>query len=853
MYNFTNFLRSDQAVFMAEIVDKLSHAGLNPIAKTNYIKHQCPSCKKPDAYTYLGAGYFSAMACSHKNHCGWRTTIREFFNIVQAAPQLEQNAEQIQAAFAKHGLDLGLLQKSGLVGENDANLQLAQKDGQTYCKRLRWDQKAGKLRYYHDKGFNAEMGEFYPVLYGPIDEIKDTLFDQLYVFEGDWDWLKGVQDGLACTSSLFGCAYIPKHDDGWSVFVPFTQIRICYDMDTAGQRAAGKLALMVKAKFPDKQVELVQLALQEDQGKDFCDYRMHHPLEEFLKLELTPVDPQATVSHQIVEKDNRTFKVTYVQGAPKLTEICNFVMRIRQQIHDDELKTSWLATLSNEYGQEQIELLGSELNLANEFRKKIATKGIYLLHLIDNPVYNAFVEHVRQMSEVALLRKTQYLGHITPGQFLFNDTIVTKTAITPIAQSNLLPPKGRMVCASRGDLSDVVCRFSELYHEQLWKIIGFAVGSLFAEQIAGHFGFFPLLFLNGSRGSGKSTLAELITALFGAHREIRPFPFNSTGKSIHRAGAKYKGIPVTLNEVQAGHANGNTLLCSLYDREGYQRARCDNSLDNLKSEINATYILLSTQNIGGFEADAVISRLVEVNLDKCARDKKQIEEIRAVKDSLSYFVVHCIQKIDAGNLLAQIDADVHECGQYVHTHERILENHSILRSCANVFYNTVSGSIFDKFAVNVDDIKNDMLKQQQAMETADIAKTFLTMLETMVLKNETTAEIAQFENDGTLIFHLRTVLPLVKRYYRQPALDVVDEKTMGKHLRNLGATSKDSRKLGGKNKKVWFYKRNEQAQEVDLSEIESVDVDAEINEPKPVAVEVKATVASPNPVLPKDN
>ena len=85
-------------------------------------------------------------------------------------------------------------------------------------------------------------------------------------------------------------------------------------------------------------------------------------------------------------------------------------------------------------------------------------------------------------------------------------------------------------------------------------------------------------------------------SFFGAHREIRPFNFNSTEKSKQRAGVRYKGIPITINEYQNNRRN-NMIISSFYDREGYYRAKRDDSLEIQGGEINSTLVVLGTQSI----------------------------------------------------------------------------------------------------------------------------------------------------------------------------------------------------------------------------------------------------------------
>ncbi len=780
----------DKEQAMGRIQEQLTEKGFNPVSKGEYILCTCPECKKDDAFVYPNRGYFSVITCNHRTSCGWKSNLKTVLGISDIPSPITD--QEILNSFEKHGLDLGLLQHAGIVSNKDASIYR--------FKTLKKDKKNNKLGYRLPKDFTAEMGEFYPVLYESTQEAE--VENILYVFEGEWDWLKGLQDGLNCTSSLFGCSHKPKYDIGWSVFVPFKEICICYDMDKAGMASASGLALVLKAKFPDKQVYIIKLPLKKEEGKDYCDYRLKHTLDDFLALEKVLIDPQSVnASKQIMEFNHKTFKLEKTESR----EIYNFIMRIQEKIVDDDKNVFWRIRLDSELIGEDIIMDGGSLNILNDFKKKISEKGLFLSNA-NTFDHNSFLEHVHKKSNIKETKKTQYLGRVEPDKFLFNNALATNTEILKKEKCNILAPNGRLEYSGELNLEVLIEKLYAIYGKDLWKIFGFAVGSLFVEEISSYYGFFPLLFINGSKGTGKSTLAEIIAAMFGACKELKPFNFNSTTKSIQRAGAKYKGMPIRLNEYQAGKANSNALLCAMYDREGYQRAKSDNSLDGMKSEINATFIIISTQNIVGFEAEAVLSRIVEINLDNALRDKTKLEEVKSLKENISHFVAHCLQKINPGDLLRAIKTETNTNLKALQGDERIVENHSILQVCANAFYRSCSSDIFSKFGILLDQLKQDISKQEASTKDANVGQVFMTILEAMIEKKEIPENIAKLDSSGKKIhFSLRTALPLVQRFCNSSSISMVDAKTLAKALRNLGMRPNDSRELTGRNLKVWTY------------------------------------------------
>jgi hypothetical protein len=501
-----------------------------------------------------------------------------------------------------------------------------------------------------------------------------------------------------------------------------------------------------------------------------------------------------------IEKGFSTYKLYVDETKSSVGEekVANFTMRFLGTMKDDDGKVSWECSLSQLSNIERFELCGADLLVLTSFREKIASRGAFLYNICSQKEHNEFVEFVlSQSKELKHKRKTEYLGRIDKDAFLFNDAIVTPEGIKPL--DTLIPPRGRLhlkdgtdrLEGTIGALEYAVDLTTNLYAEQAWKIWGFALGSLFVEEISDCYGCFPLLFLYGVPQSGKDTAALFILSYFGAHIELKPFNFNATCKALHRAGAKYKGIPIVLNEFQSGK-NTNALLNSFWDRQGYQRAKTDNTLDLQKAEINATFIVLSTQNVTGNEAEAVLSRVVQVSLDEAKRDVRSVQEMHRIESKLGYFVVHCLHKINPETLLKQIQETIEENRKHISgVSERILKNYSIIQACANAFYISLGYDYAERLGVNAGQIRQDIMEQQEETIAANVAKTFVNVVISMVRKGELPASIARIVKDAnkaeTLAFSLSDILPLVKRFAKQADIAVVDEKTLAKNLKAIGA------------------------------------------------------------------
>lgn len=280
------------ADYKEQIFSLLQEKNLLPKDHGSYISCICPFCGKQDAFAYTDAGFYGFLICNHRSRCGRRAQLKDVLGL--SFPKDEARFAGYSEAFERHGLEMeGLL---FLIGnEKEPSLLLGRNgDGVTYRKRLAWSQEEKKHRWLNPKGFKKEMAEFYHSLH-PKQDV-------LYVFAGEWDWMKGSCDGLACTSSLFGEGYVPKHDQGFEVFIPYEEIRICLDADIAGERGAAKLANCLKKKFPTKKVGIIKLPLQENEGKDYCDYRKIHSLADFLAIAPIKVDIKKTAQEKKREK-----------------------------------------------------------------------------------------------------------------------------------------------------------------------------------------------------------------------------------------------------------------------------------------------------------------------------------------------------------------------------------------------------------------------------------------------------------------------------------------------------------------------------------------------------------------------
>lgn len=493
---------------------------------------------------------------------------------------------------------------------------------------------------------------------------------------------------------------------------------------------------------------------------------------------------------------------------PVFTEVANFTARITHKIFDDDKGVSWRLELIGKT-EEVVEVRSSEIVNIFRFRDRIGNKGLFLYNHTDTISHNKFIEYLHSKSTFSTVGKTRYLGRIDKKTFLFCNCLATPRGIKE-TDDVLIPPKGRLLFRkSNLGMAEVIKTFVDIYGDQAWKALGFAVGSLFVDELEEYFGFYPVLFLYGRKGSGKNTLAEFLRAFFGAHREIRPFNFNSTEKSKQRAGVRYKGIPITVNEYQNNRKN-NMIISSFYDREGYYRAKRDDSLEIQGGEINSTLIVLGTQSISGIEAEAVLSRLVEIDLDEVSRKKTEIDQFRRLRDELAIFVEHCMKSLKPEAVLDFVREAI-DCNLKIEADIRIIENYSILQGSANLLFSSLG---LEKFLVR--DIEDEVIKRDAETRSANAVEHFLNLLEILIANGSKNILNWATLNatTGELSFSLEHAYPLVGEEARKSGTEIPDQKTIRNQLKSMGAERRTI--TISKNKvKAWVLRRGQEPKGAD--------------------------------------
>ncbi len=213
--------------------------------------------------------------------------------------------------------------------------------------------------------------------------------------------------------------------------------------------------------------------------------------------------------------------------------------------------------------------------------------------------------------------------------------------------------------------------------------------SLFAEQLRGHFGYFPFFEICGQASSGKSTLIEVLWKLFGRSDYEGFNPLQSSPTALDRNLSKVANIPAVIIESDANDEINNArgfnweMLKPAYNGNAIRdRGMKTQGNETKANPFRAT--LMSAQNVPIDGSEAILSRFVHLTLHRTHHKpggKFHADTLRRMDvDKLSGFMPLMILNADS------IISDIKEKhAEYAKTFkdapiyiERIIDNHAIV-------------------------------------------------------------------------------------------------------------------------------------------------------------------------------
>lgn len=320
-------------------------------------------------------------------------------------------------------------------------------------------------------------------------------------------------------------------------------------------------------------------------------------------------------------------------------QICTGYPRVLYFQRNDITDESWYYFRVNRPGDQPAvknTFTGSQIMGAAEFGKRMASiaAGCFftgtsdqLMHLLRDQTPETGIKHVETMD---------FIGYTKDhGAYVFGDVAVKDGNLYDLNAEDYFEI-GRLNIKSllqsmRLQINTASKDYSNAWFGHLWTAFGvkgvialaFWLGSLFAEQIRNTDKSFPFLELIGEAGSGKSTLIEFLWKLCGRPDHEGMDPTKSTLAGRTRTFGQVGNLPMVM--IEADRSAGNDRmnikqfdwdeLKTLYNgRIG--RARGHKSAGNETYEPPFRGTVVISQNAVVDASDAILQRIVHINLDK---------------------------------------------------------------------------------------------------------------------------------------------------------------------------------------------------------------------------------------------
>lgn len=318
--------------------------------------------------------------------------------------------------------------------------------------------------------------------------------------------------------------------------------------------------------------------------------------------------------------------------------ICDGYPRVLYFQRNDVTDEAWYYFRVNRHGDQgavKNTFTGSQIMAAAEFGKRLASiaAGCFftgtteqLLHLLRDQMPENVLKTVETIDFIGYSKEH--------GAYIFGDVAVKDGNLYELNSEDYFEI-GRLSVKSllqsmRLNINTRREDYTDEWYAHLWTAFGvkgvialaFWLGSLFAEQIRATDKSFPFLELIGEAGSGKSTLIEFLWKLLGRDHEGTD-PTKSTLAGRTRTFGQVGNLPMVM--IEADRSNGNERmnvkqfdwdeLKTLYNgRIG--RARGHKSAGNETYEPPFRGSIVISQNAVVAASDAVLQRIVHINLDK---------------------------------------------------------------------------------------------------------------------------------------------------------------------------------------------------------------------------------------------
>lgn len=288
--------------------------------------------------------------------------------------------------------------------------------------------------------------------------------------------------------------------------------------------------------------------------------------------------------------------------------------------------------------------------------------------------------------------------------------------------------------------------FYNIYKERSLFMLGFAVSTLFFDNICDQYSSFPHLYLFGASGTGKSKTIDIILSMFGFNnrsRQYQSLSAKSTSNAVQRISAETCNLPIVLDEYT--DLTGKELVKSRYDYKS--KFRADKSNDNSvnQSKVGGSTIV-STRHLTTEQEIATRCIFVEFNNDNKV-DLKEFMKLYNRRLSLSLFITFILSFINKDSIMKNIDYWVDKLNndeRFDNIDTRILINYAIFLGGFECIKHLFKESI--NYNSTTDMVYNQISTTQSISNENSQAKIFCDHLETCLedlIKSGSVIEITE--------------------------------------------------------------------------------------------------------------
>jgi DNA primase len=353
----------------------------------------------------------------------------------------------------------------------------------------------------------------------------------------------------------------------------------------------------------------------------------------------------------------------------KVTRVSDFVFKLNSVVHTDENGKERIVQLVDTYGEPgpPTPLLARDLSSIQAFKQWVLANG-ECTWFGGSKALDSLCEHLNMQGDGSIIRRTAITGEVEDNLWLFqNGVIADGHYIEPSsndgvawfgrrgfelevesAQPRLLrenPEAARMLGPQHAELLELL-RKNQRGRLSGWLGLGWCLATLFRRVLFNRFKFFPLLYCMGQKGSGKTTFARwMMNGVFGINTLGKPML--STEKSQYRLLAKRSSLPAWFDEFRETRdlQRHITAFCSIYNGQGYGRARRTGGLETDEVPVRGSLML---SGVVPPKDDQLQSRCIYLTFAEALRDNKgaTFDELNLRIEEFNDFLISALLRYD---------------------------------------------------------------------------------------------------------------------------------------------------------------------------------------------------------------